>query len=62
MYKRQLPQEGKTTVAVNMALALAQDDKKVLLVEGDLRRSALRAGLGLQAADIKSWGNCSSVE
>ena len=56
------PQEGKTTVAINLALALAQDDKKVLLVEGDLRRSALRVGLGLQEADIKSWGRCSSVE
>jgi tyrosine-protein kinase Etk/Wzc len=37
-----LPQEGKTTIAANLAVAIASTDRKVWLVDGDLRRSALR--------------------
>ena len=33
--------EGKSTVAVNMALAMAEKHKKVLIVDGDLRKPAL---------------------
>lgn len=32
--------EGKSTVAVNLALALAQKSEKVILVDGDMRRPA----------------------
>jgi capsular exopolysaccharide synthesis family protein len=32
------PGEGKSTVAANLALVLAQDDRRVLLVDTDLRR------------------------
>lgn len=35
------PREGKSTVAANLALALARVDRRVWLVDADLRRSAL---------------------
>lgn len=43
--------EGKSTVAVNIALTLAQRDKKVLLVDGDLRKPAQYKLLGLEYSD-----------
>lgn len=39
--------EGKTTTAINIALALAEDEHNVVLVDGDMRRPALHAYLGL---------------
>ena len=50
------PQEGKTTVAANLAMSMAQYPRKVLLVEGNLRSPALREYLGLDASEVKSWG------
>src|SRR6185437_1451246 len=41
-----LPGEGKTTVAVNLALALAQH-RKTCLVDADLRRPCVAAACGL---------------
>jgi capsular exopolysaccharide synthesis family protein len=35
-----VPNEGKTTVAVNLALALSKSGKRVLLINGDLYRGA----------------------
>lgn len=41
-------QEGKSTSAVNLAIALAQDAKRVLLVDADLRKPTVHERLGLE--------------
>jgi capsular exopolysaccharide synthesis family protein len=40
--------EGKSTIAVQFALACAADDERVVLVEGDLRKPGLRRAAGLE--------------
>lgn len=42
-----LPNEGKTTTAINIALALAEAEHNVLLVDGDMRRAMLGKYLNL---------------
>jgi capsular exopolysaccharide synthesis family protein len=42
-----LPREGKTLVSVNIALALAQADKRVLLVDADMRKPRIHKILDL---------------
>ena len=44
-----LPQEGKTTVSLNSAIALAYQGAKVLLIDADLRRPEVHACLGVPA-------------
>lgn len=48
-----LPAEGKSSVSINMALSLARDGKKVLLIDGDLRSQNIKTLLGLH---MKSTG------
>ena len=42
-----VPGEGKSTVAVNLALSLVNADNRVLLVDGDLRKPMIRRYLHL---------------
>ena len=44
-----LPDEGKSTVSANLALALAFSGARVLLIDGDLRRGRLHEVLDLKA-------------
>ncbi len=43
-----MPEEGKSTVMVNLGAALSEMGKKVLLVEGDLRKPVLAKFFGLE--------------
>ena len=46
------PQEGKSTVITNLAIALAEIDQRVLLVDADLRRPRLHTVLN----QANTWG------
>ncbi|MCQ2001759.1 polysaccharide biosynthesis tyrosine autokinase [Arthrobacter zhaoxinii] len=43
-----MPGEGKTTIAINLALAVAEHTNRVLLIDADLRRPAVAPYCGIQ--------------
>lgn len=43
-----VPDEGKSTISMNLARALVEDGKKVLLVDADLRKSVLVGRYGIR--------------
>lgn len=43
-----LPEEGKSVLALNLAMAFAQRDKEVVIIDGDLRNSTIGNLLGLE--------------
>jgi len=45
------PQEGKTSTIVNLAITMAQSGRKVLLVEGDLRKPVIAKMFGLPSSE-----------
>jgi polysaccharide biosynthesis transport protein len=60
------PGEGKTTVSVNLAIALAQQGSRVILVDADLRRPAVHRALGFRnirgvsgyLGGLSEWAPC----
>jgi capsular exopolysaccharide synthesis family protein len=51
-----IPQEGKTTIAVNLAVVLARASRRVLLIDADLRHPGVHRALGLPAqAGLGDW-------
>jgi succinoglycan biosynthesis transport protein ExoP len=45
-----LPSEGKSTVAINLAVAMAEGSSRILLIDADLRKSSVSRYLGLEGA------------
>lgn len=57
--------EGKTFIATNLALAFAFTDKKVLLIDMDLRKGTLTKNIGKNhAKGISNWllGKCETID
>ena len=50
--------EGKSTVSMNLAQAMANRGRKVLLIEGDLKNIGLAKCMRIDQKDILSWKNC----
>ncbi|RUT39413.1 polysaccharide biosynthesis tyrosine autokinase [Paenibacillus anaericanus] len=51
-----LPEEGKSTVAMNLAIAMAETGRTVLLIDGDLRSPTVH-----KAFNLTNWVGLSSI-
>jgi len=54
LFSSALPGEGKTLVSCNFAIASAQQGKKTLLIDLDLRKPAVHKAFGLKRNDLKA--------
>lgn len=45
-----VPSEGKSTIAINLAVAMAEGSSRILLIDADLRRPSAARYLGLEGA------------
>lgn len=48
-----IPSEGKSSVAINLAVSIAETDKKVILLDCDFRKPALLRYLGVEKHEAK---------
>ena len=52
LFTSSLPSEGKSSLAINTALTLAKDGKRVLLIDGDLRAQNVKNLLGIDTPSV----------